>query len=929
VRRRFGLKELRAAAGRGSADHREGGPRLMSSLVRFFTSLRVLWLLIPLLVAALLALGWLADLFWFQAIGYGEVFWRLLAIRLGLFAAATLIVFVYAWVNLRLLTRRVDLIGTFQTTGPAAQVASLAPPGVIRAFELLAPLIAALVIGLGFAEGWDAFIRFLWAQPFGQTDPLYGHDIGFYLFRLPFLDRIQNTVTMLAFAATVLLFIAYRRAGLIGYRPAVGIVAPRAVLNHVLANAVLFLLAWASGYVLDRYGLLTESTGAVFGAGYTAVHVTRFALWAAALLTVLFALAAYAAVAAGRARLVFALAGGFLGAMLMIQVVLPVAVQRLMVEPNELELEQPYLKRNIDLTRTAFGLDAVESRAYDPKPTLTMAEIEANEDTVNNIRLWDWQPLKQTFRQLQQIRTYYTFEDVDVDRYPLHGDLRQVLLSGRELSQNLPGKGITWVNRRLQYTHGYGLVMTPGADKTPDGRPVLVIRDIPPATPPGLEVQEPAIYYGEEESGYRLVNTGVREFDYPKGDDNVYTSYQGHGGVLLDTSLKRLVYAWHEFDINLLISDYLRADSRIQLWRQIQDRIGKIAPFLVLDRDPYLVLDRGRLVWIQDAYTTAERFPYAEPTEAGISYIRNSVKIVVDAYQGDVSFYAIDPKDPVLRVYAAAFPGLFQPFEALPAGLKAHLRYPEDLFAIQAGKYAVYHMNVPHVFYNSEDLWQIPQEKYGGRSVPVEPYYVLIRMPGEPRLEFLLLTPLTPAHRDNMIAWLAARSDPPHYGQLVVFRLPKERLVLGPTQIEATIDQDTTISQQLSLWDQRGSQVLRGNLLVIPIDDAFVYVEPVYLRAEDNDIPQLKRVIVSDGQKVAMEPTLGQSLQVVFGGAPETSVVIGGASAAPPAGLAQARQALDAAQQALAKGDWATFGGAMQRLRDTLGHEPTTQAGSK
>jgi uncharacterized membrane protein (UPF0182 family) len=893
----------------------------MSNLVRFFTSVRVLWLLIPLLAAALVALGWLADLFWFQAVGYEQLFWRLLAIKVGLFAAATAVVFVYAWANLRLLTRRVDLIGTLQPASPAAQVASLAPPGLIRAFELLAPLGAALVIGLGFAQGWDAFVRFLWAQPFGRADPLYGRDIGFYLFQLPFLERVQNTITMLAFAATAMLFVAYRRAGLIGYRQGVGIVAPRAVLNHVLANAVLFLLAWASGYVLDRYGLLTESTGAVFGAGYTAVHVTRFALWGAAAVTVLFALAAYAVVATGRARLVFALAGAFLGAMLLIRVVLPVTVQRLVVEPNELALEEPYLKRNIELTRAAFGLDGIDVRGYDPKPALTMAEIGAHQKTANNIRLWDWQPLKQTFRQLQQIRTYYTFQDVDVDRYPLQGDLRQVLLSGRELSPDLPGKAVTWVNRRLQYTHGYGLVMAPGAEKTADGRPVLVIRDIPPVSPPGLEVTRPAIYYGEEDSGYRLVNTGVREFDYPKGDDNVYTRYDGHGGVLLDTSLKRLVYAWHELDLNLLISDYLRADSRIQLWRQIQARIGKIAPFLVLDRDPYLVLDQGRLVWIQDAYTTAERFPYAEPTEDGVSYIRNSVKIVVDAYQGDVGFYAIDPEDPVLKVYAAAFPGTFQPLEALPAGLRAHLRYPEDLFAIQARKYAVYHMTVPHVFYNSEDLWQIPQEKYGGRQVMVEPYYVLIRMPGEPRLEFLLLTPLTPAHRDNMIAWLAARSDPPHYGQLVVFKLPKERLILGPTQIEATIDQDTVISQQLSLWDQRGSQVLRGNLLVIPIDDAFVYVEPVYLRAEDNDIPQLKRIIVSDGQKVAMEPTLAQALQVVFGGAPETV-----AGAAPPmaeaAGLDQAREALDAAQQALAKGDWAAFGAAMQRLRDRLGPQP-------
>jgi uncharacterized protein len=901
----------------------------MSSLLRFFASARVLWLVVPLLVAAVAALGWLADLFWFEAIGYPQVFWRLLLIKLALFGATTAIVFVYAWVNLRLLTRRVDLIGTVPTTSPMAQVAGMAPPGLVRAFELLAPLAAALVVGFGFAEGWDAFIRFLWAQPFGQTDPLYGRDIGFYLFALPFLDRIQNTIAMLAFAATVLLFSAYRRGGLIGYRPGVGIVAPRAVLNHLLANAVLFLFAWASGYVLDRYGLLTESSGAVFGAGYTAVNVTRFALWGAAFLTVLFAIATYAVVATGRARLVFALVGAFLGAMLLIRVVLPVTVQRLVVEPNELALEQPYLERNIELTRVAFGLDAVDVRAYDPKPVLQMAEIEANQDTVNNIRLWDWQPLKQTFRQLQQIRTYYTFDDVDVDRYPLEGGLRQVLLSARELSPELPGKTITWVNRRLQYTHGYGLVMTPGADKTEDGRPVLVIKDIPPVTPPGLAVPEPAIYYGEEDSGYRLVNTGVREFDYPKGDDNVYTSYQGHGGVLLDSSLRRLVYAWHELDINLLISDYLHADSRIQLWRQIQARIAKIAPFLSLDRDPYLVVADGRLVWIQDAYTTGERFPYAEPTEAGISYIRNSVKITVDAYQGDVSFYVVDPKDPVLRVYAAAFPGVFQPLDTMPAGLKAHLRYPEDLFGIQAQKYAAYHMTVPHVFYNSEDLWQIPQEKYGGRSIPVEPYYVLIRMPGEPRLEFLLLTPLTPAHRDNMIAWLAARSDPPHYGQLVVFKLPKERLILGPTQIEATIDQDTTISQQLSLWDQRGSQVLRGNLLVIPIDDAFVYVEPVYLRAEDNDIPQLKRIIVSDGQRVAMEPTLAQSLQVVFGGAPETAVVAGAPPTAQPAGLEQARTALDAAQQALGEGDWAAFGEAMQRLRDTLGHPPAAEGGSE
>jgi uncharacterized membrane protein (UPF0182 family) len=578
----------------------------MSALLRFLASIRVLWLVIPLLIAALAAFSWLADLFWLEAVGYPQVFWRLLLIWLALFGAATVIAFVYAWGNLRLLGHHIDLIGQTTTTGSVGQGVGMARRGLIRTLELLAPLVAAIVIGLGFAEGWDEFIRFLWAKPFGQSEPLYSHDIAFYLFDLPFLDRIQNAVAILAFAATGLLFVAYRHAGLIGYR-------------HLLANALLFLLAWASGYVLDRYGLLTESSGAVFGAGYTAVHVTRWVLWAAALLTVLFAGATYVAVATGRARLVFPLAGGFLVAMLVIRVALPISVQRFVVEPNELALEQPYLQRNIDFTRTAFGLDAVDVRAYDPRASLKMAAIEANQDTISNIRLWDWQPFKQTVRQLQQIRTYYTFEDVDIDRYRLGDVKRQVLLSARELSRDLPGTNITWVNRRLQYTHGYGLAMAPAADKTPDGRPVFILKDIPPVTPPSLGVTQPAIYFGEEDSGYRIVNTGVSELDYPSGDDNVYTTYKGHGGIVLDSLLKRLVYAWQQFDINILVSDYIHSDSRIQLWRQIQARIAKIAPFLTLDRDPYLVLDGGRLFWIQDAYTTGERFPYAEPTEGGVN----------------------------------------------------------------------------------------------------------------------------------------------------------------------------------------------------------------------------------------------------------------------------------------------------------------------
>ena len=731
----------------------------MRAILRLFESAWLLWPVVPLLIAALLALDWLADLFWFQALGYAAVFWRLLLCQLGLFAAATCVMFVYTWGNLRLLGHRVDLLGT-AAARTSSRIALLSgpnpsvPPGLIRIFEVLAPLLAAMIFGFGFAQGWDELIRFLWAQPFGETEPLYGHDIAFYLFDLPFLDRIQNTTALLAFAATAALLGVYARAGLLAYRPGLGIVVPRSVLHHLLANAALFLIAWASGCILDRYELLTKSTGAVFGAGYTAVHVTSWALWAAALLTLGFVVLAYAVVATRHAGRLAVLAGGFVAAVLLILVALPMSVQRFAVLPNELALEEPYLRRDIEFTRKAFGMAAVEVRAYDPRATLDMAAIDANQDTINNVRLWDWQPLEQTFRQLQQIRSYYTFEDVDVDRYQLGDGARQVLLSARELSRDLPGKGNTWVNRRLQYTHGYGLVMAPAADKTPDGRPVFLIDDIPPVAPPSLRVTQAAIYYGEEDSGYRIVNTSVPEFDYPSGAENVYTGYKGHGDVVLDSLFKRLVYAWQQFDINILISDYVRADSRIQLWRQIQTRIAKIAPFLTLDHNPYLVVEGGRLFWIQDAYTTGERFPYAEPTASGLSYIRNSVKIVVDAYQGDVTFYAIDLQDPVLRVYQAALPHLFRPLQAMPAGLVAHLRYPQDLFAIQAQKYATYHMIEPHVFYNSEDLWQNPRAKEGDRQVAVEPYYVLIRMPGEPRLEFLLLTPMTPARRDNMIAWL-------------------------------------------------------------------------------------------------------------------------------------------------------------------------------
>ena len=887
-------------------------------------SSRLLWLGIAILAMVAFGIDILARLFWFEALGYEAVFWRILLLKAGLFAAAGLVTYCYVLLNLVALSRRID--GAPTPHGSAGAPWAPVDPMILAALRphtrWLIPalaLVPAIVVGLVAAGSWDTVLRFLWRQPFGRVDPVFSHELSFYIFSLPLLELIQNALTSMALVVLLVLLTAYRSARLLDYRSGIGLLAPRPVRLHLVANIDLFLLSWAAGYLLDRYALLASSSGAVFGAGYADVVVTRHALLGATTSIMVFAALLHWSLLTDRARLAPYLAGGFLGTMLWFVVVLPSFVQWFIVEPNELELETPYLERNITFTREAYGLAEVTESAHDPRPGLDMPTITANRPTIDNVRLWDWQPLTQTFRQLQQIRTYYAFRNVDVDRSRIGNDYRQVVLSARELAEDLPGTGGTWVNRRLQYTHGFGLVMAPAAEKTPDGRPVLTIKDLPPQSPPELPISEPAIYYGEEDSGHRIVATRIPEFDHPRGDENVYAAYAGHGGVPIGSPFRRLVYALHELDLNILLTDYITAESRIQFWRSIHERVARIAPFLRLDADPYLVVDQGRLFWIQDAYTTASGYPYAEPAPEGFSYIRNPVKVVVDAYNGDVGFYVVDPDDPVLRVYRAAFPTMFRPREAMPEGLMAHLRYPQDLFEVQVRTYAKYHMTVPQVFYNSEDLWTTPREKYGGATVAMEPYYVLVRLPGEDRLEFLLMTPLTPARRDNMIAWMAARADAPHYGELLVYRLPKERLVLGPMQIEALINQDTTISRQISLWDQHGSRVLRGNLLVIPVDNAFLYVEPVYLSAEGNDLPQLKRVIVSDGERLAMEPGLEDALRAAFGGAAREGERV--EQLPSVVDLDQARQSLGAAEAALRDGDWAQFGAAMQELKWLLGSE--------
>ncbi len=893
------------------------------------TLARTVGAFVALIIGLVILVNWAAEYLWLETLGYESVFWTLRALKVGLFAAAFVPIFLYFWINFRILTRRLDFDAMFEVLMGQSTVLADDSDTFMRPEDdggrhrmpvllFLAAVAIALIFALVLYSQWDTLLRFQWSRAYGESDPIFDRDIGFYLFRLPFLELQQNGLAVASLLGSVFVVLAYAYAGALRVDWRQGVEASPAVLWHVAVNLALFLVARAWGYYLDRFALLQSTDGVVHGAGYTDVFVTRPALWIVVGATITLAVAVLVPRLFTRAGMALTALGGYLLIVFACLGVAPWVVQGFVVKPNELQRETPFLRHNIAFTRKAFGLDRVEERPHAGTSQLSMAAIERSRQTIDNVRLWDWRPLSQTFRQLQQIRTYYQFNKVDVDRYRIDGEYRQVMLSARELSGRLPGRSETWLNRRLQYTHGYGLVMSLTAEKDDQGGPVLLIKDLPPVSDGGLSVTEPAIYYGEDMSGYRIVATAVKELDHPRGDENVYSSYGGHGGVRLDPWWKQVLFAAQQLDISILLSGYITPRSRIQLWRPVQERVERIAPFLQLDDDPYLVLGDGRLYWIQDAYTTSDGFPYSEPHQDRFNYIRNSVKVVVDAYDGDTTFYVIDEEDPVLRVYRDALPVLFRALGDMPETLRRHLRYPRDLFDAQVAKYITYHMTVPQVFYNGEDIWAVPLEKYGGEQIAMQPYYILIKLPGEDRLQFMLMTPLTPNSRDNMIAWMAARSDFPGYGELVVYKLSKERLIIGPIQAEAKIDQDTLVSQQLSLWDQRGSRVIRGNLLVVPVEDSFIYVEPVYLISEGINIPQLKRVIVTDGDRLAMEPTLKGAIQAVYGQAPRTRPALP-VAAAGDSGRPEARSQLERAEEALRRGDWDAFGRAMQKLKGLLG----------
>jgi len=676
----------------------------------------------------------------------------------------------------------------------------------------------------------------------------------------------------------------------------------------------------------------------VFGATYIDATVRIFMLWisitAAALAAVLALFWAWKGKLlpfVGAVSLYIVV--GFAGA------VIPSLIQKLVVSPNELVKETPFIEHNIAATRKGFALDKIEEREISGDKPITSADISANNLTVKNVRLWDRKPLLSTFSQIQEIRTYYEFAEVDNDRYIIDGEIRQIMLSPRELaSASLPNRN--WINERLTFTHGYGVAAGPVNQVTPEGLPVLFVKDLPPKSDvKELEISRPEIYYGELSNDYIITKTKSHEFDYPKGEENVYATYEGAGGVEISSFLRRVFYAMKFQSLKLLLSNDVTRESRIMYYRAIAERVEKIAPFLTFDRDPYLVIADGKVYWIVDAYTTSDRYPYSQPlrlndpsTPLRVNYIRNSVKVVVDAYNGAVVFYQADTEDPIIKTYGKIFPGTFRPLSEMPGSLVSHLRYPEDIFTLQTAAYSVYHMDDPQIFYNKEDQWEIPAIVAEGEGAsradaipPMQPRHIIMKLPGEKKEEYILMLPFTPRAKDNLSAWMVARNDGEHYGKLSIYRFPKDKLVFGPKQIIGRINQDSEISQQISLWSQGGSQVIQGPLLVIPIEESLLYVRPLYLKAETGKIPELKRVVVAYENKIVMEETLEEGLAKIFGsgagGKPQGSALLKSQLPQTKDDEERIRKAATAYEKALRAqrdGDWAAYGEAIRQLGEIL-----------
>ncbi len=871
------------------------------------------------------------DYLWFESMGHLEVFLTILKskVYLGLAGGAALLVFAYlnAFIASKSYAVSVTREGDTEIDIPE-NINEIVGVGIFA---------VAILFGLFISSSWEGVLRYLNRSQFGIADPVFGLDVGFFIFELPFYHLVLRGVFLVLIftsAITLLVYLIKSKSILFDMlNQDIRFEMPKFTgwaKSHLFLLLAIFFVLLSINYRLQAYDLLLSSrSDTYFGPGKTDLSVVLPSLRLLSIVSLIVGASMLLNIKLKKPAISSALVVLLVGLHILLLLVYAGVMQEFRVAPNEIKVETPYILDNIRFTTMAFGLTDVEDRPFEVDLNLSAEDIVNNAPTIDNIRLWDPRPLKDTYGQIQGIRLYYDFNDVDVDRYVLDGNLREVMLSARELNPaGLPASARNWINEHLVYTHGYGVVASPVNTVTTEGLPDLLLKNIPPESQHmAMAIERPEIYFGEKTDNYVILNTATEEFDYPSGDANVYTTFQADSGVPLSSYARKLLMAYRFGTAKILLSGDITPQSRILFDRNIRTISRKITPFLAYDSDPYLVVSDGRLFWIMDGYTISDRYPYSTP-HSRINYVRNPVKVVIDAYTGETTFYIIDETDPLIQTYSAIFPDLFTPFSEMPEDLKAHLRYPEDMFVLQATVYSKYHMEDARVFYNLEDMWNVPNELYENRKIEMDPYYIIMKLPEEEKEEFILMLPFTPRNKDNMIAWMYARSDPEHYGTLGVFKFPKQELIFGPMQIEARIDQDSTISEQLTLWGQVGSRVIRGNLLVIPVENSILYAEPLYLLAEQSQLPQLKRVIVAHGDRIVMEETLDNALTAIFGSKiPEVVVPKPGEEILAEDLTSEALNAYNRAQEALKAGDFAKFGEELKKLEEILNRLAVEEGG--
>lgn len=877
------------------------------------------------------SISFIIDYFWFGEIALANVFTKIVFTKVMCGITGFLFTIIILWLNLFV----ADKFSSGKVFIPSSMVGyavfSQLSKFSLKVFFTISAVIAFLV-GLWAAGQWELYLQFVNATRFNLADPLFNRDIGYYVFSLPFVRSVMYGIIgilIISLVSSVIIYIV--RGGI--YVASLPVNIPFKPRVHLLLLASIIIALFYFHFDFALSSMVTKNSTILNGAGYADVN---FEIPVLKFLKIASLIAAIVVLSSVFSRSLLP-AGGVV-ALLILGTFFGSAgnqiLHKLVVAPNELSRETPYIKLSIAGTQAAYNIDKIQQVEFSPTEDLSKNALEENSATLKNIRLWDHKPLQTTFSQLQEIRTYYEFLDVDNDRYMIDGELRQVMLSPRELvPSSLPSR--IWINERLSYTHGYGLCLGPVNQVTKEGLPEFFIKNIPPVPSGSIKVNRPEIYFGESDAGYVVVNTTAKEFDYPSGEQNVYSKYNGNGGVTIGNFFKRLLFVAHFKELKLLLSNDIKSDSRVLMHRQILERVRHAAPFFKYDQDPYMVIsDAGRLVWIIDGYTITNAYPYSY-NSGGLNYIRNSVKVCIDAYNGDIQFYLADANDPIVKMYASMFPDMIKSIDEMPKDIRSHLRYPQTMFALQAKVYSTFHMTDPQVFYNKEDLWKVPATQNGNES-PMAPYYTIMKLSGVgDKEEFILMVPFTPAKKDNMIAWLAARCDGDDYGKLLVFNFPKQKLIYGPRQIDSRINQDPEISRQLTLWNQGGSRVIRGSLLVIPVAQSLLFIQPLYIEAQGGGLPELKRVIVSFGNSIAMEENLERSLSRIFGNistdrvnpdSPSLESVSGIAASQSERGdnasvkelISRAQDEYDKGQKSLSSGDLGGYGDAMKRVRELI-----------